>query len=141
MRRTRPPSSRASVAAGSSPACQRGEGAEAVDQSVGIGAGDCGAGGTVVLHGLATAVSRVDSVVRRRRGRPILFPRMFERMQPVVDGYIVVSLEETRRAMRLLAENARVISEGPGRSRSRRLSRARPVRARSSPSSPAAISI
>jgi threonine dehydratase len=47
-------------------------------------------------------------------GGQSLFPRMFERMQPVVDGYIVVSLDETRRAMRLLAEKARVISEGAG---------------------------
>jgi threonine dehydratase len=47
-------------------------------------------------------------------GGQSLFPRMFERMQPLVDGYIVVSLEETKRAMRLLAEKARVISEGAG---------------------------
>ena len=47
-------------------------------------------------------------------GGQSLFPRMFERMQPLVDGYIVVSLDETKRAMRLLAEKARVISEGAG---------------------------
>jgi threonine dehydratase len=35
-------------------------------------------------------------------------------MQPVVDGCIVVSLEEVKRAMRLLAEKARVIAEGAG---------------------------
>jgi threonine dehydratase len=35
-------------------------------------------------------------------------------MQSIVDGSIVVSLEETRRAMRLMAEKARVISEGAG---------------------------
>ena len=35
-------------------------------------------------------------------------------MKPVVDGYLVVSLEETRRAMRLMAEKARVIAEGAG---------------------------
>ncbi len=46
-------------------------------------------------------------------GRSI-FPRMWERMQPVVDGSIVVSLEETKRAMRLLAEKTRVIAEGAG---------------------------
>ena len=39
---------------------------------------------------------------------------MWERMQPVVDGAIVVTLEETKRAMRLMAEKARVISEGAG---------------------------
>jgi threonine dehydratase len=39
---------------------------------------------------------------------------MWERMKPVVDGSLVVSLEETKRAMRLLAEKARVIAEGAG---------------------------
>ena len=39
---------------------------------------------------------------------------MFQRMQPLVDGYLVVSLEETRHAMRLLAGKARVVSEGAG---------------------------
>ena len=43
-----------------------------------------------------------------------VFPRMWERMRPIVDGCIVVSLEETRNAMRLIAEKARVISEGAG---------------------------
>jgi threonine dehydratase len=43
-----------------------------------------------------------------------VFPRMWERMQPVVDGQIVVSLDETRAAMRLMAEKARVIAEGAG---------------------------
>ncbi len=42
------------------------------------------------------------------------FPRMWERMKPVVDDYFVVSLEETKKAMRLMAEKARVISEGAG---------------------------
>src|ERR1041385_2527024 len=42
------------------------------------------------------------------------FPRMWERMKPIVDDYFVVSLEETRKAMRLMAEKARVISEGAG---------------------------
>jgi len=47
-------------------------------------------------------------------GGQSVFPRMWERMKPVVDGYIVVSLEETRNAMRLMAEKARIISEGAG---------------------------
>jgi threonine dehydratase len=47
-------------------------------------------------------------------GGQSLFPRMWERLKPVVDGCIVVSLEETRRAMRLLADKARVIAEGAG---------------------------
>jgi threonine dehydratase len=47
-------------------------------------------------------------------GGQSLFPRMWERMKPVVDGCIVVSLEETRNAMRLMAERMRIISEGAG---------------------------
>jgi threonine dehydratase len=35
-------------------------------------------------------------------------------MNPVVDGCLVVSLEQTRQAMRLLAEKTRVIAEGAG---------------------------
>ena len=47
-------------------------------------------------------------------GGQSLFPRMWERMKPVVSGCIVVSLEETQKAMRLMAEKARIISEGAG---------------------------
>jgi threonine dehydratase len=47
-------------------------------------------------------------------GGQSMFPRMWERMKPLVDGFIVVSLEETRSAMRFMAEKARVISEGAG---------------------------
>ena len=47
-------------------------------------------------------------------GGQSMFPRMWERMKPVVDGYIVVSLEQTKNAMRLMAEKARIISEGAG---------------------------
>jgi len=43
-----------------------------------------------------------------------VFPRMWERMQPVLDGSIVVSLDATRKAMRLIAEKVRVIAEGAG---------------------------
>jgi threonine dehydratase len=40
--------------------------------------------------------------------------RMWQRMAPVVDGAITVSLEQVRGAMRLTAEKARVIAEGAG---------------------------
>ncbi|MGH6728944.1 MAG: threonine ammonia-lyase [Sphingomicrobium sp.] len=40
--------------------------------------------------------------------------RMWERMQGVVDGAVTVSLDQTREAMRLMAEKARVIAEGAG---------------------------
>jgi len=47
-------------------------------------------------------------------GGQSMFPRMWERMKPVVDDYLVVTLEQTKNAMRLLAEKARIISEGAG---------------------------
>jgi len=47
-------------------------------------------------------------------GGKSVFPRMWERMRPVVDGSIVVTLEETKRAMRIMAEKVRVIAEGAG---------------------------
>jgi threonine dehydratase len=47
-------------------------------------------------------------------GGQSMFPRMWQRMQGVVDGSIVVSLEATQRAMRMMAEKARVIAEGAG---------------------------
>jgi len=47
-------------------------------------------------------------------GGQSVFPRMWERMKPVVDGCIVVTLEQTKHAMRLMAEKARIISEGAG---------------------------
>src|SRR5437667_10046791 len=47
-------------------------------------------------------------------GGQSMFPRMWERMKPVVDDYVVVTLDETKKAMRLMAEKARVISEGAG---------------------------
>jgi threonine dehydratase len=47
-------------------------------------------------------------------GGQSMFPRMWERMKLLVDDYIVVTLEETKKAMRLMAEKARVIAEGAG---------------------------
>jgi threonine dehydratase len=47
-------------------------------------------------------------------GGQSVFPRMWERMRAVVDGCIVVTLDETRKSMRLMAEKARVVSEGAG---------------------------
>ena len=40
--------------------------------------------------------------------------RMWQRMQPVVDGAITVTLDQTRDAMRLIAEKTRTIAEGAG---------------------------
>lgn len=47
-------------------------------------------------------------------GGKSVFPRMWQRMRPVVDGSIVVTLDEVKRAMRLMAEKVRVIAEGAG---------------------------
>src|ERR1044071_55203 len=47
-------------------------------------------------------------------GGQSVFPRMWQRMKPLLAGSIVVSLEQTRNAMRLMAEKTRVISEGAG---------------------------
>jgi len=40
--------------------------------------------------------------------------RMWQRMRPVADGSITVTLDETREAMRLIAEKTRTIAEGAG---------------------------
>ncbi len=47
-------------------------------------------------------------------GGKSIFPRMWERMQGVVDGSIVVTLDQVKKAMRLIAEKTRVIAEGAG---------------------------
>jgi threonine dehydratase len=47
-------------------------------------------------------------------GGQSMFPRMWERIKSLVDDYVVVSLEETKRAMRIMAEKTRIISEGAG---------------------------
>lgn len=47
-------------------------------------------------------------------GGKSIFPRMWERMKDIVDGSIVVTLDEVRAAMRVVAEKARVITEGAG---------------------------
>ena len=47
-------------------------------------------------------------------GGKSVFPRMWQRMRPLVDGCIVVTLEQTKRAMRMIAERVRVIAEGAG---------------------------
>src|SRR5205814_1835053 len=43
-----------------------------------------------------------------------MFNRMRERMKPIVDSCIVVTLKDTKNAMRLQAQKARVIAEGAG---------------------------
>jgi threonine dehydratase len=40
--------------------------------------------------------------------------RMWDRMQPVADGSVAVTLDQVREAMRLMADKARVVAEGAG---------------------------
>ena len=47
-------------------------------------------------------------------GGKSIFPRMWERMNGIVDGSIVVSLDEVKQTMRVVAEKMRVIVEGAG---------------------------
>src|ERR1700704_3243895 len=54
-----------------------------------------------------------SSFVDGAGGRSV-FPRMWERMKPIVDDYFVVTLEETKKAMRLMAGKGRVIAERAG---------------------------
>jgi threonine dehydratase len=65
-------------------------------------------------HGAPQAFSDWKASFVDGAGGKSLFPRMWERMRPLVDGCIVVTLDETRQAMRIMAERARVIAEGAG---------------------------
>lgn len=47
-------------------------------------------------------------------GGKSIFPNMWERLNGVVAGSIVVTLEDVQRAMKMIAENVRVIAEGAG---------------------------
>jgi threonine dehydratase len=60
---------------------------------------------------VSPAPSFVDGI-----GGPAVFPEMFELVRGLVEGSIVVSVESVARAIRLLAERARVVAEGAGAS-------------------------
>jgi threonine dehydratase len=47
-------------------------------------------------------------------GGKSIFPRMWERLRHTVDGSTVVTLDEVKAAMRLVASKTRVIAEGAG---------------------------
>jgi threonine dehydratase len=47
-------------------------------------------------------------------GGKSVIERMWERMQRVVDGSVVVTLDQVRGAMRLIAEKSRTVAEGAG---------------------------
>jgi threonine dehydratase len=47
-------------------------------------------------------------------GGKSMFPRMWDRIAPLVDGFFTVSLAQTQDAMRVLAQRARIVAEGAG---------------------------
>jgi len=47
-------------------------------------------------------------------GGQSVMPRMWQRMKPILDACIVVTLDETKKAMKMMAEKVRVIAEGAG---------------------------
>jgi threonine dehydratase len=63
--------------------------------------------------GEPVAVDYVASFVDGAGGK-MLLPAMWERARPLLRGSIPVSLDETARAVRLLAERTRVVAEGAG---------------------------
>lgn len=64
--------------------------------------------------GTASKFGRWQSTFVDGAGGKSIFPRMWERMKGLVDGSIVVTLDDTKRAMRMLAEKSRIIAEGAG---------------------------
>jgi threonine dehydratase len=58
-------------------------------------------------RGVEYTPSFVDGI-----GSKMVFPRMFEHAQRLLDGSLVVSLAETAQALKLLAERNRIIAEG-----------------------------
>jgi len=64
--------------------------------------------------GSAQAFERWQATFVDGAGGKSIFPNMWERLRPVVDGSIVVTLAEVRAAMRVVAETLRVICEGAG---------------------------
>ncbi len=71
-------------------------------------------GSVSFASGAASAFDGWQATFVDGAGGKSVFPRMWLRFKDIVDGSIVVSLDETKRAMRTLAEKARVISEGAG---------------------------
>lgn len=47
-------------------------------------------------------------------GGKSMFPRMWDRIAPLVDGFLTVTLAQTQDAMRVLAQRARIVAEGAG---------------------------
>jgi threonine dehydratase len=71
-------------------------------------------GAASFANGRASIFGRWQSTFVDGAGGKSIFPRMWDRMKDIVDGSIVVTLDDTKRAMRMLAERSRVIAEGAG---------------------------
>ena len=93
---------------------QRPEGARSRDQGVGRRTGNSGSGRPVPCGRIHQPFKDWTPSFVDGAGGQSVFPRMWERMRPLLDGCIVVTLEDTKRAMRLVAEKARIIAEGAG---------------------------
>ena len=53
--------------------------------------------GALAQDGIGAGLQGLEGVVRRwRRRESSMFPRMWERIQPLVDDYVVVTLDETK---------------------------------------------
>ncbi len=74
---------------------------------------ETGAPLAAVLAGSPEPIDFRPSFVDGAGGKSLL-PAMWERARPLLHGSYVVSLDETAGAVRLLAERARVVSEGAG---------------------------
>jgi threonine dehydratase len=65
------------------------------------------------ISGVPSSIDRIPSFVDGIGGKSVL-PEMWPLLRTVLAGTVVVSLEETAAAVRLLVERARVVAEGAG---------------------------
>jgi threonine dehydratase len=47
-------------------------------------------------------------------GGQSVFPRMWDRVKPIIEDSIIVTLDDVKRALRMMAEKTRIIAEGAG---------------------------
>jgi threonine dehydratase len=71
-------------------------------------------GATSFAAGSAQIFDRWQASFVDGAGGKSIFPRMWERLKDIVDGSVIVTLDEVKNAMRLVASKARVIAEGAG---------------------------
>jgi threonine dehydratase len=71
-------------------------------------------GATSFAAGSAQIFDRWQASFVDGAGGKSIFPRMWERLKDIVDGSVIVTLDEVKNAMRLVASKSRVIAEGAG---------------------------